>query len=120
MSDQIRIKALRVEACVGVTDAERARPQTLQLNVDIDADLSKASDSDDLADTIDYSKLVSRITETVRSSECNLLEHLASKVASVVSCMEGVLGVTVEVSKQPPPLRENLEAVVIRIERPFT
>jgi dihydroneopterin aldolase len=118
VSDRIRIQGLRVDAHVGVTAEERARVQTLELDIDIDADLSKASESDELADTVDYSQTVSRVAEVVGSTECKLLEHLASKVVSVVSCMEGVLGVAVEVSKRPPPLNESAEAVTVRIERP--
>jgi 7,8-dihydroneopterin aldolase/epimerase/oxygenase len=118
VSDRIGILGLRVDAHIGVTEEERARPQTLRLDVDITADLSKASASDDLADTIDYAAAVSLISETVRSSRCKLLEHLAYEVASVVSCMELVTGVSVAISKQPPPVSESVDAIVVRIERP--
>lgn len=118
MSDGIGIKGLRVDARIGVTEEERARPQTLVLDVDIDADLSKASGSDDLADTIDYAAAVSLISDTVRSSRCKLLEHLAYEVASVVSCMELVTGVSVAIWKQPPPVSQSVDAIVVRIERP--
>jgi dihydroneopterin aldolase len=106
-----------VDAHVGVTAEERSRSQTVVLDVDIDADLSKACQSDELSDTIDYSAAVARVADVVRSSEYKLLEHLASRVVSVVSCMDGVRGVTIEVSKQPPPVSESVEAIVVRIER---
>jgi len=117
MSDTVRIRGLRVETRVGVADAERMHRQTVRLDVDIHADLSKPADTDELADTIDYSSAVSAVADVVQRSECKLLEHLASKVATSVSCMRGVLGVTVEVSKEPPPVSENVEAIVVRIER---
>jgi dihydroneopterin aldolase len=118
VGDRIRIRGLLVDAHIGVTEEERARRQTLRLDVDIEADLSAASASDDLADTVDYASTVSVIADTVRSSRCQLLEHLASEVASVVTCNELVSGVVVEVSKQPPPVSERVDAIVVRIERP--
>ena len=120
MGDRISVRGLLVDAHIGVTEEERARPQTLRLDVDIKADLSAASASDDLGDTIDYASTVSLISQTVRSSRCKLLEHLAAEVASVVSCKELVSGVAVEVSKQPPPVSERVDAIVVRIERPAT
>jgi dihydroneopterin aldolase len=120
VGDRISVRGLLVDAHIGVTEQERARPQTLRLDVDIEADLSAASASDELGDTIDYASTVSLISDTVRSSRCKLLEHLASEVASVVSCKELVSGVAVEVSKQPPPVSERVDAIVVRIERPST
>ncbi len=118
MGDGIAIRGLRIDAHVGVTEEERSHPQTLNLDVDIEADLSKASASDDLADTVDYAATVSLISDAVRSSRCKLLEHLAYEVASVVCCMELVTGVSVAISKQPPPVSESIDAIVVRIERP--
>jgi 7,8-dihydroneopterin aldolase/epimerase/oxygenase len=120
VGDRISVRGLLVDAHIGVTEEERARPQTLRLDVDIEADLSAAAASDDLGDTIDYASTVSLISDTVRSSRCKLLEHLASEVASVVSCKELVSGVAVEVSKHPPPVSERVDAIVVRIERPST
>src|ERR687895_1361760 len=115
MGDRISVRGLLVDAHIGVTEEERARPQTLRLDVDIEADLSAAAASDDLGDTIDYAATVSLISDTVRSSRCKLLEHLAYEVASVVSCMELVTGVSVAISKQPPPVSESIDAIVVRI-----
>jgi 7,8-dihydroneopterin aldolase/epimerase/oxygenase len=120
VTDALLIRGLRVDARVGVTDEERNKPQTVRLDIVIRADLSRPAESDDLGDTIDYSAAVATITDAVRSTECRLLEHLASQVATRVSYMHGVLGVTVEASKEPPPLDADLEAVVVRIERQST
>ena len=116
MSDRIRIRGLEVEARVGVSEQERARPQTVIVDVDIAADLSRATASDDVRDTIDYGEVLSAVAETVRASESKLLEHLAAKIVSVVSRMDGVANVTVEIAKQSPPVSEQVEAIGVTIE----
>jgi dihydroneopterin aldolase len=117
VTDALLIRGLRLDARVGVTDAERQKPQTVRMDIAIRADLSQPATSDDLGDTIDYSAAVATVADAVRATECRLLEHLASHVATRVSYMHGVLGVTVEVSKEPPPVDADVEAVVVRIER---
>lgn len=116
MTGAIRVRGLRVDTRVGVTAAERARPQTVVVDVDIAADLSKAAASDDVADTIDYGAAVTAVADAVRGSETKLLERLAAEVASVVSRMDGVAAVTVEIRKASPPVSEQVEAIGVRIE----
>jgi dihydroneopterin aldolase len=117
MSDGIRIRGLRIDTLSGATSQERARPQTVVLDLDISADLSRAAASDDLADTIDYGAVVDSVASLVRSTESKLLEHLAAKVISVVSRMDAVSDVTVEIAKLSPPVDERVEAIGVRIER---
>jgi 7,8-dihydroneopterin aldolase/epimerase/oxygenase len=116
MSGQIKVSGLRVRAHVGVTERERAAPQTVVVDVEVDADLSRAATTDDVSDTVDYGVLVSAVAETVGSSRSKLLENLAAEVISVVSRMDGVRGVTVEIAKDPPPLSLEVERVSVKIE----
>lgn len=116
--DVITIRDLRVETHIGVTKEERSRTQTVAINIDIEADLAKAGQSDDLADTIDYDRVATRVADLVRSTEAHLLESLAEKIADFVFSNDGVLGVTVEISKERPPIDEDVGAVVVTLERP--
>jgi dihydroneopterin aldolase len=116
VTDLIRIRGLVVEARVGVTDEERARPQRVVIDVDITAGLARAAVSDDLADTIDYGNAVTVIAAAVRGAEAKLLEHVAARVISVVSRIDGVANVTVEIAKESPPVSERVEAIAVRIE----
>ncbi|MGH2819498.1 MAG: dihydroneopterin aldolase [Actinomycetota bacterium] len=115
--DVIRIRGLRVDTHIGVTAEERARPQTVVVDVEVHTDLTRAGRSDELSHTIDYGHLVQRVAEAVRSAEARLLEHVAEEVAALVRGLEGVTGVAVEVGKASPPLSEELERVSVRIER---
>ena len=115
MTGRIIVRGLRVPARVGVTERERASPQTVVIDVDVEADLERAATTDDVSDTVDYSALVALVAETVSSSESKLLERLGSDIVSVVSRMDGVKGVTVEIAKDPPPIDQEVESVSVRI-----
>jgi FolB domain-containing protein len=115
--DRISIHDLRVETRIGVTDEERATPRTVTISVDIWADLRGPGKSDDLADTVDYHSATVGVADMVRSMEANLLEHVAEKIASFICEMPGVDGATVEVTKEAPPIAEEVRAVSVQIER---
>ncbi len=118
MTGRILIKGLRAETRVGVTDKERARPQTVVVDVDIGADLDRAAEADDLGATVDYARAVTTIAEVVARSNVKLLERLAAEVVSVVSRMDGVRDVTVQISKQPSPVPEDVESIAVRMMGP--
>lgn len=115
-ADALRIKGLRVRARLGVTEEERAAPREVRIDIDIECDLERAARSDELGDTVDYGRVLATVADAVEGGESKLLEHLAHRVASVVTGFEGVRRVTVEVSKSPP-VEQEVEAVAVRIER---
>jgi dihydroneopterin aldolase len=116
--DKISIHDLRVEMRIGVTEEERATPRPVLISVDLWADLISPGDSDELADTIDYHAVTVEIAKLARATEARLLEHVAEKIAALVGAFQGVDGVSVEVTKEPPPIAEDVRAVSVKIERP--
>lgn len=118
MTDKISIHGLRVETRIGVSEEERAQPRDLLIDIDIWADLIQAGKSDDLADTIDYHAVITKIAKLVQSMEAKLLEHVAERIASEIGAIEGVDGVSVEVTKKSPPIAEVVTSVSARIDRP--
>lgn len=118
MTDRIRIAGLLLETRIGVPDEERSHPQRVSIDIELLADLAAAGKSDDLADTVDYGRVVTDVAELARNSEVHLLEHLAEKIAASLGTISGVTGVTVEVSKLSPPITEDAGPISVRIERP--
>lgn len=116
--DTISIRDLRVETHVGVTKGERARTQTIVVSIEIEADLGPAGKSDNIADTVDYGKVAMAVSDLIRSSETALLEHLADQIADLVLTYDRADGVTVEISKERPPIDEDVGAVIVSVERP--
>jgi len=115
--DRIVIRDLRVATRIGVSEEERATPQWVLVSVELEADLRSASESDDIGETINYHSVTTEIAALVRSTTCSLLEHLAEKIASRMSKIEQVHGVTVEIAKESPPVQEDVGSIVVRIER---
>jgi FolB domain-containing protein len=121
MSDAVFIKNLKVPVHIGVTDEERSRPQTVSIDVAMHADLAKAGISDDLADTVDYDRVLRDVVELVGSSKSRLMEHLAGEIADLISRHRLVERVTVEITKDEfRPTGIDFGGVSVRIERTFS
>jgi dihydroneopterin aldolase len=114
---KIKINELEVFYCVGVSDAERAQPQRLLLNVDITFDFSIAAVSDRLAKTIDYSDLCTKLLEFGHERSWKLLEKLSANIADFIMAEYKPQQVTVEVKKFAIP-KANYVSVVWTSKRP--
>lgn len=116
--DVIELRGLQVVGICGALPEERERAQPLEIDLDVEADLSAAGWSDDLADTIDYGALCDVVTAVVSEGEPQLLEHLAAKIAGAVINVDArVLAVTVSVRKLRPPVPHALATSGVRIRR---
>jgi dihydroneopterin aldolase len=115
--DSIAILGLKTSCRIGVTDQERAQPQTVLVDLVVDIDTKAAARSDDVADTVDYGAITSGVVALVEAFDGKLLERLAEQLASWISGLSGVQGVTVEVAKASPPIEEDTDRVGIRIVR---
>jgi len=78
---KIEINNLKVCLCIGVTEAERAYPQMLSLDLALATDIRKASMSDQIEDTIDYMQVSQTIKSISEKSSFCLLEKFVSEVA---------------------------------------
>lgn len=113
--DSIIIRDLKLETIIGTNPDERVRRQQVIINLQLDCDLSKASQSDELSDTVDYFAIEERVTGFVTSSSFKLIERLAGAIADL--CLENkqVKTVTVEIDKPDALIRPR--SVAIRLIR---
>ncbi|VAX35151.1 Dihydroneopterin aldolase [hydrothermal vent metagenome] len=81
---KIYITDLRLRTIIGVNDWERDAKQDIVINVTIDFDMSKAAQSDDLQDTVDYNDITKKIIKEVEASKFFLLEKLAGVILNIV------------------------------------
>src|SRR5690606_15310256 len=96
--DFIFIEELRVQAWVGVYEREKAAPQTVELNLTFGVPDAAAA-HDDLADTIDYSKVVERICKELGERHFNLIETLGEFVVSLLFEEFGAPWVKIRIAK---------------------
>ncbi|MGI9577349.1 MAG: dihydroneopterin aldolase [Microthrixaceae bacterium] len=116
--DSIELKGLSVTAVVGVLPEERDRAQPLNVDLELEVDLTAAGLSDSLDDTVDYGAVCDRVVEVVQRAEPLLLERLAALVADAVLALDGrVVSITVAISKLRPPVPHPLDSSGVRIIR---
>jgi dihydroneopterin aldolase len=117
VTDSIRIDELKVQTRVGVSDEERSAPRPVLINVGLITDSRAAGNTDDLRDTIDYGRVIRRMSDTVGSREWRLIEHIAEEVARLLLREYGAKSVNIEIIKEVPPVDEDVRAVSVNIER---
>ena len=83
-SAEIIINDLEVFYRVGVSDEERSGPQRLLITVRMARDVSGATASDDLAQTIDYYAVTRRLLAFGEGRSWKLIEKLAADIAQMV------------------------------------
>lgn len=116
--DHIHLRRLRVTGTHGALPEEWERSQPFEVDVDIEADLSAAGASDDLADTIDYGEVAGVVARVVRDESHRLLERLASRIADAVLAADArVEAVTVVVDKVRPPVPVDLDRAGVTVTR---
>jgi dihydroneopterin aldolase len=117
MADLIEVRGLLGLAICGALPEEQARRQPIEVDVDVEADLSVAGASDDLADTLDYAAIIERLDGVLRSERFTLLERLAQRLAEVVLDDPRADAVTVAVRKLRPPVPQQVGTTGVRVRR---
>jgi len=117
VGDLIELRGLRLSGICGALPEERGRPQPLEIDLDVAADLAPAGRSDDLAETVDYGALVDDVERAVAAGRPVLLEHLAERIAAAVLAHDRVEAVTVALRKLRPPVPQQLATSGVRITR---
>ena len=116
--DRILIKDLLVRCIIGVNDLERKEKQDVIINVTIWADLTEATETDDVRRTIDYKEVNKSIIKLVEDSKFLLIETLAEKVAQL--CLQHERIVKVKVTVEKPGALRFARSVGVEIVRERT
>lgn len=118
MTDRIELRGLRASGVHGVLPEERVQAQPFEVDLDIEADLSRAASSDDLSDTIDYGRVVDAAARVITDESHQLLERIAARIADdVLACDPRATSVTVTVRKLRPPVAIELATSGVRLTR---
>ena len=115
--DLIELRGLSALGVCGILPEEQERAQPLEVDVDIEADLSSAGASDTLDDTVDYGAVCELVERVISTERFGLLERLAERIAELILSDDRVLGVTVAVRKLRPPVAQILTTSGVRITR---
>jgi dihydroneopterin aldolase len=75
---------MRVYGRHGANAGERDTEQPFDVEIHVEMDLTDASVSDDLGDTLNYAELHERVVDIVRSTSFILLERLAAEILNAI------------------------------------
>ena len=104
---------IRIYAFHGCMEEEERIGSDYIVNLEVEADMKKASATDALVDAIDYVNLNTIVKEEM-SVRSKLLEHVGQRIIDrILKQFPEVLSVEVSVAKQNPPIGGDVGEVCV-------
>lgn len=116
MPDMILLQGIQVPAALGVTAAERRVRRPVQLDLEVEKDLTRAGRTDRIGDTLHYKRIFEVVEDIASNQEHKLVEALAHRIATSVLEKFDADAITVTVLK-PTPIAGVLQHAGVRVRR---
>ncbi len=113
--DRILVRELAARCIIGIGEEERRAKQDVVIRLVLSADLSRAGESDAVADSVDYRAIKKRVLALVEESRFHLLEALAEAIARI--CLETPRIVEVRVTVDKPGALRFARSVAVTLVR---
>ena len=110
---KIRINQLTLRTIIGAYPQERLERQPIHVNIEMITDITKAIETDNLDNAVNYDSLSKNILQESEKTEFFLLENLADFILGLIMEEEKVIQATVRVTK--PFALKNAESVSIEL-----
>ena len=118
MSDQIFLTGIAGFGYHGLFDHERQNGQDFFVDVTLTVDLTVASKSDEISDTVNYAEITNLVVTHITTQPVNLIEKLAGRIADeILRDHMKVSLVTVTVHKPQAPVDAVLKDIAVQITR---
>lgn len=114
-ADVVFVKALKVEAVIGVFDWERAITQPILIDIALETDITKSAASDNVADALSYKEVCDDVSAWCKDIKAKLLEHLAVELVDRLLNKYNCQKITISVAK--PTAIKEADAVGVQITR---
>jgi dihydroneopterin aldolase len=116
--DKIFVNGMKFYGYHGVFPEEQKLGQRFNVDVALTLDLSKAGQTDDLHETVNYKEVYDAVKEIIEGNSVKLLESLAESVAaSLLGKFTSIDETTVKVIKPDPPIPGHYDSVAVEITR---
>jgi dihydroneopterin aldolase len=113
---RIEIEGMEFYAFHGHYNIEQVVGNRFLLDLSLDTDVSQASESDNLEDTINYQEVYRIVTEEMKITS-HLLEHVAGRIMNrLFSDFNSLQKARLKISKMNPPLGGEIDRVSVIIE----
>lgn len=117
---RIILENIRVYSNHGCLDEEALIGSDYLIDLEVEADLSKSAQTDELNDTVDYVQL-NRIVREETLIRSKLLEKVTERILERIHLeLPQITFVKVKLSKLNPPIGGNVEKVSVVLEKKFS
>lgn len=116
---KIFLEDVKIYAYHGVLPEENTIGTYYILNAELHTDLWKASESDDLNDTISYAD-INNIIHSEMKIKSKLLEHVAGRIIlKIHESFPEVSYIKLKITKTAPPMQGEMKGASIELEKSF-
>ncbi len=114
---KIYVEGIKIYAYHGCFKEETLIGTNFLIDVELDVNLQKAAESDNLNDTVNYQTVFQVIKKEMEVSS-KLLEHVAGRcLTSLFSEFSTIEKITIKIAKLNPPLGGHINAVAVKLTR---
>lgn len=114
-TSRIFINDIILHAQHGVLPQEQLTGNDYKISVSLDYDISKAIDTDNVADTINYAEVYAVIKEEMNTPS-KLIEHVAGRIAQrLLTQYSSVAAITLSITKLNPPMGAQCQGAGVEI-----
>lgn len=113
--DKVFIKDLLARGIIGIRDWEREKEQDILINITVYTDTTRAADTDNITDCVDYSALAKKVMAHAETAKRLTVEALANDLARL--CLETPLVKKVVVRVEKPGAVRFAKSVGVEVER---
>tara|TARA_B100001248_G_scaffold260540_1_gene249050 strand:- start:69127 stop:69489 length:363 start_codon:yes stop_codon:yes gene_type:complete len=119
--DTITLTGLSFHGHHGCLEEEKQNGQTFTIDLELQADLSKACQSDALEDTLNYAEIFETVKTIVTQERFNLIERLGEVICqTLLSNFNQLNSITIRVKKPEAPLEGTFDYSSIQLTRTRT
>ncbi len=115
--DVIRLKNMVFYGYHGVHESEKTLGGKFEVDLELFKDLSKAGQTDNLNDTLDYEKIYKTVNNCTKNNKFYLIEKLAERIAKSVLRKYKTDKVIVRIRKPNAPVKGVLDTVEVELIR---
>lgn len=115
--DAVFLSGIRVLATHGVLEQEKATPQSFEIDLSVYGDFSRACQSDDIGEAVDYSKIGEIAVDIALGRSFDLLEALSGAIVDALLDLALVSEAEVTVRKMKAPLPFECRCAGVTIRR---
>lgn len=112
---KVFLENMEFHAFHGVYSDEKKNGNTFSVDLEFEADLQRAAETDNIDDTINY-ELIYNIIQREMNIPSNLLENVAGRIYKAVKArFPDISALQVKVTKHNPPLNGKVQKVSVGV-----